>query len=41
MSTEQEFRDNIRAKIDGCGPYCSCQVIILVLAHAAFMFLIR
>lgn len=41
MSTEQEFRDKIRAKIDGCGPYCSCLVIILVLAFAFFMFLIR
>lgn len=41
MSTEQEFRDKLRTKIDGCGPYCSCLVIILVLAFAFFMFLIR
>lgn len=41
MSTEQEFRDKMRAKIDGCGPYCSFLVIILVLAFAFFMFLIR
>lgn len=41
MTSEQEFRDKWRRRIDGCGPYCSCLVIIVALALALFVLLVR
>ena len=41
MSSEQKFRDKWQSRIDGCGPYCSCLVIIIVLATAFFAFVLR
>jgi hypothetical protein len=41
MTTEQEFRDKWRRRIDGCGPYCSCLVIVIVLVIAFFAFVLR
>ena len=41
MSTESEFRDKWQSRIDGCGPYCSCLVIIIVLVLAIFAFVLR
>jgi len=41
MSTEREFRDKWQSRIDGCGPYYSCLVIIIVLALAFFAFVLR
>ena len=41
MSTESEFRDKWQSRIDGCGPYCSCLVIIIVLVLAFFALVIR
>ena len=41
MSTDREFRDKWQSRIDGCGPYCSCLVIIIVLVIAFFAFVIR
>jgi hypothetical protein len=41
MSDDREFRDKWQRRIDGCGPYCSCLVIIIVLALAFFAFVIR
>jgi hypothetical protein len=41
MSTDREFKDKWRNRIDGCGPYCSCLVIIIVLVLAFFAFVIR
>ena len=41
MTTEQEFRDKWQSRIDGCGPYCSCLVIVIVLALAFFAFVLR
>ena len=38
---DRQFRDKWRARIDGCGPYCSCLVIIIVLTLAFFAFVIR
>ena len=38
MSSEREFREKWQSRIDGCGPYCSCLVIIIVLALAFFAF---
>ncbi len=40
MSTDREFRDKWQSRIDGCGPYCSCLVIV-VLVIAFFAFVIR
>ncbi len=28
MSTDKEFRDKMRARVDAVGPCCSCLVII-------------
>jgi hypothetical protein len=41
MSEEREFRDKWRARIDGCGPYCSCLIIIVILTIIVLAFLIR
>jgi hypothetical protein len=41
MSSEREFRDKWQRRIDGCGPYCSYLVIIIVLALAFFAFVLR
>jgi hypothetical protein len=41
LESDRQFRDKWRARIDGCGPYCSCLVIIIVLALAFFAFIIR
>ena len=41
MSTEQECRDKWRRRIDGGGPYCSYLVILIALALAFFLFLVR
>jgi hypothetical protein len=41
MTTDREFRDKWQSRIDGCGPYCSCLVIIIVLVIAFFAFVIR
>ena len=41
MSTDREFRDQWQRRIDGCGPYCSCLVIISVLVLAFFGFVLR
>jgi hypothetical protein len=35
------FRDQWRRRIDGCGPYCSCLVIVIVLVIALFAFILR
>ena len=41
MSTDREFNDKWQGRIDGCGPYCSCLVIIIVLVLAFFAFVLR
>jgi hypothetical protein len=41
MTSEREFRDKWQSRIDGCGPYCSCLVIVIVLAIAFFAFVLR
>ena len=41
MSDEREFREKWQRRIDGCGPYCSCLVIIIVLVFAFFAFVLR
>ena len=41
MSSEREFLDKWQSRIDGCGPYCSCLVIIIVLVFAFFAFVLR
>ena len=41
MSTDKEFRDKMRARVDAVGPCCSCLVIIVALALAFFAFVIR
>ncbi len=41
MDEEAAFRDKWRSRIDDSGPYCSCLVIIIVLAFAFFAFLLR
>lgn len=40
-STDREFRDKWQGRIDGCGPYCSCLVIVIVLAIAFVAFVLR
>jgi len=30
MSTDKEFRDKMRARVDAVGPCCSCLVIIVL-----------
>ncbi len=38
MSTDQEFRDKVSAKINAVGPCCSClMTIILILLIAIFL----
>lgn len=39
--TDEEFKSKLDEIGDTAGPTCSCLVIILVLAGAFFMFLIR
>ena len=41
MDEDAAFRDQWRRRIDGCGPYCSCLVILVVLALALFAFVVR
>ena len=41
MSDDRQFRDKWQSRIDGCGPYCSGLVIIIVLVIAVFTFVIR
>jgi hypothetical protein len=41
MSTEREFREKWQRRIDDCGPYCSCLVIIVVLVITFFAFVLR
>ena len=41
MDEDTAFRRKWSSRIDGCGPYCSCLVIIIVLALAFFAFIIR
>ena len=41
MSTDHEFNDKWQRRIDGCGPYCSCLVILIVLTLAFFAVLFR
>ena len=41
MSTDREFNDKWQRRIDGCGPYCSCLAIIIVLVIAFFGFVLR
>ena len=41
MRTDREFNDKWQRRIDGCGPYCSCLVIIIVLVLAFFGFVLR
>ena len=41
MSTDREFNGKVSAKINACGPCCSCLVIIVVLVLAFFAFVIR
>ena len=41
MTSEREYRDKWQSRIDGCGPYCSCLVIVIVLAIAFFAFVLR
>ena len=41
MDEEAAFRDKCQSRIDGCGPYCSCLVIVIVLALAFFAFVVR
>jgi hypothetical protein len=39
--TDRQFRKKWQARIDGCGPYCSCLVIIILLVIAFFAFVLR
>jgi hypothetical protein len=41
MSDERQFRDKWQRRIDGCGPYCSCIVIVIVLTIAVFAIVVR
>jgi hypothetical protein len=41
MEEEAAFRDKWQRRIDGCGPSCSCLVILLAVALATFLFLIH
>lgn len=41
MSTEREFLEKWQRRIDGCGPYCSGLVIVVVLILAFFAFVLR
>jgi hypothetical protein len=41
MTSERKFRDKWQRRIDGCGPYCSCLVIIIVLTFAFFAWVLR
>ncbi len=41
MDEEAAFRQKWQSRIDGCGPYCSCLVIIIVLVLAFFGFVLR
>ena len=41
MTTGRECRVKWQRRIDGCGPYCSCLVIIIVLVLAFFGFVLR
>jgi hypothetical protein len=41
MDEEAAFRQKWQSRIDGCGPYCSCLVIIVVLILTFFAFVLR
>lgn len=41
VSVERELREKWQRRIDGCGPYCSCLVIIVVLVIAFLGFVLR
>jgi len=41
MTTDREFREKWQRRIDGCGPYCSCLVIVIVVVLAFFAFVLR
>ncbi len=41
MNEEAAFRDKWLRRIDGCGPCCSCLVIVVVLVFAFFTFVLR
>ena len=41
LESERQFRDKWQSRIDGCVPYCSCLVIIIVLVIAFFAFVLR
>jgi hypothetical protein len=41
MDQEAAFRDKGRRRIDACGPYCGCLVIVIILALAFFAFVLR
>jgi len=41
MDDETAFRRKWQARIDGCGPYCSCLVIVIVLVIAFLTLVLR
>lgn len=41
MDEEASFRRKWNDRIDACGPYCSCLVIIVILIIAFFAFVVR
>ena len=41
MDEEAAFRQKWQSRIVGCGPYCTCLVIIVVLLLAFFVFVLR
>lgn len=41
MTSERQFREKWQSRIDGCGPYCSCLVIVIVVVLAFFAFVLR
>lgn len=41
MTSERQFREKWQSRIDGCGPYCSCLVIVIVVVLAFFAFVFR
>ena len=38
---DREFRNKWQSRIDGCEPYCSCLVIVVVLVIAFFALVLR
>jgi hypothetical protein len=41
MDEEAAFRDKWQSRIDGCGLYCSCLLIIAVLVIAFLTFVLH